>query len=207
MRFLRILWLLFLILSAVVQAQQKFTVKAVTGKDWKSQYYLVDDKGKTVKKLDTARYTMCLSGFRPGYFAVFGIKGVKGWAAIDINEKILFKVYNTSFGEPSPDELREGKIRIVDASGKIGFANYLGKVVIKPQFEIASSFHKGKALIGRKCKMVPWDKHPDEKSACHHYDIVCKEQGYINSEGKVELIGNFTYEQMKKRIKWKSEYE
>ncbi|WP_207420244.1 WG repeat-containing protein [Desertivirga brevis] len=204
MRFRRIVWLLLLVFPLCVQGQRKFTVKSVAAKGWTRQYYLVDDKGKTVRKLDTARFKMFLSGFRPGYFAVFSIKGVKGWSAIDINEKILFKVYNTSSGELSPDELREGKIRIVDASGKIGFANSLGKVVIKPQFEIASSFYKGKAMIGQKCKNVPWDKHEDESSAFHHYSIVCQEQGYINSEGKVVLIGNFTYEQIKKRIKWKS---
>ncbi|MBP6386568.1 MAG: WG repeat-containing protein [Pseudarcicella sp.] len=101
------------------------------------------------------------------------MKGESGWCAIDINEQILFEVYNSSFGEFSPDELIENKIRIVDENNKIGFADSNGKIIIKPQFEIVTSFHKGKAIIGVSCDTIPWDEHAKEED-CEHYSIVCK---------------------------------
>jgi hypothetical protein len=199
--------LLLLGILSVSHAQQKFMVKSVEGKNWKSQYYLVDAKGNTVKKLDSTRYDMCFSNFdKAGYFAIFGIRGEKGWAAVDINERILFKLYNTSIGEPSPDEIKEGKIRIVDGAGKIGFANYLGNIIIKPQFEIATAFHHGKAIIGESCKKVPWGKHEEENSD-PHYSIICQKHGYINKNGEVQLLGSFSYEDVKKRLNWKDSQE
>ncbi|MEO8254351.1 MAG: WG repeat-containing protein, partial [Flavobacterium sp.] len=149
----------------------------------------------------------CLRGFdEDSYkgFAVFGIKGENDWFAIDSNEKKLFKVYNTSFGEPSPDKLIENKIRIVDDNGKIGFADSNGKIIIKPQFEIVTSFHKGKAIIGETCTKIPWNQHATEVD-CHHYTIECKKQGYIDQNGTILEIGNFTFEEIQKKIKWKSE--
>ncbi len=58
-----------------------------------------------------------------GNFAIVSMRGLSGWAAIDANENVLFNVYNTSLGEPSPDYLIDGKIRIVDKDNLIGFAN------------------------------------------------------------------------------------
>jgi hypothetical protein len=54
----------------------------------------------------------------------------KGWWAIDFNENVLFQVYNTTDGEPSPDELNFDRIRIVNEKGKIGFADGKGKIVV-----------------------------------------------------------------------------
>lgn len=196
--------ILLLLIANVLNAQQKFTVRATEGDTWPSQYYLVDERGNTLKALDSTKYFVCFSENTPGYFAVFGIKGEKGWVAIDINERILFKVYNTSFGEPSPDEITENRIRIVDDAGRIGFADHLGNIVIKPHYEIATAFHKGKAIIGEVCKKVPWDEHEDENSGCHHYSIVCQKHGYINADGKLQLFGDFTFEDIQKKIRWKS---
>ena len=174
-----------------------------TGKQ-KFKYAFLNQKGDTITRLDTAKYYICFSDTIQ-YFAIVGIKKKKGWWAIDKNEKPLFEVLNLSLGEPSPDELREGMIRIINHAGKIGFANYKGEIVIKPQFEAVSSFHKGKAIIGSKCHMVLWcckGKNDDK-----HYTMVCKNAGYINKKGQILKIGKYTFQQIQKQIGWKSEYE
>lgn len=184
--------------------QTSFKIKEVATKDWKSIYCMVDEAGKTIKVLDTAKYIISFNDESYRYFAVFGIKGEKEWCAIDSNEKILFKVYNTSFGEPSPDEIIDNKIRIVDKNNKIGFADYKGNIIIKPQFEVATSFYEGKAIIGKKCDKVPWEL-PEEQnhSDCHHYSMVCKKHGFINNKGEIIELGNYTFEEIQKKIDWK----
>ena len=93
-------------------------------------------------------------------------------------------------------------IRIVDDNGKIGFANYRGEIVIKPQFEAASSFYKSKAIIGRQCQQVLWCcKGVNEDK---HYITDCKQSGYINLKGRVLKIGSYNFEQIQKEIGWKS---
>lgn len=167
-------------------------------------YVFTNQKGDTVTRLDTARYTDCFSDTIQ-YFAVVGMRNKQGWWAIDKNEKLLFRVFNTSSGEPSPDELREEMIRIVDDSGKIGFASYTGAIVIPPQFEAASSFYHGKAIIGRQCRQVLWCCEGED--ADKHYATECKQAGYINRKGQIQKIGNWTFEQIQKEIGWKSEYD
>ena len=56
----------------------------------------------------------------------------------------------------------------VDENNKIGFADHKGKIIIKPQFEIATTFHKGKAIIGKGCEKIPWDEHAKEED-CQHF--------------------------------------
>lgn len=196
--FLFILMLFF----SCVSGQEKFKIKVEETSNWRSNYYIVNEKGETIKKLDSAKFSFLFSGRNYQHFAIFGIEGESGWCAIDINEKILFKVYNTSFGEPSPDGLVENKIRIVDENDKIGFADSTGKIIIKPQFEIATTFHKGKAIIGENCEKIPWNKHAKEQD-CHHYSIVCKKHGYINEKGEVVQISDVSFEVIQKKIKWK----
>lgn len=185
-----------------VFGQEKFRVKEVETVNWKSIYYIVNEKGESVKELDSTKYMFSMNADDYQYFGVFQIKGEKGWTAIDSNENILFKVYNTSFGEPSPDGIIENKIRIVDENDKIGFADYKGKIIIKPQFEIATSFHKSKAIIGQSCDKIPWGNHDDE-NGCHHYSIVCDKHGYIDKNGRIIQLGDFTFEEIQKKIKWK----
>ncbi len=197
------IWCLFLVISILpvrILAQKKFTVKTVLANNH-YEYYFVDEKGKTIRKLDSTKYYMYLSNKHSGYFAIFHVKGEKEWCAIDINLKILFKVYNTSFGEPSPDELIENKIRIVDENQKIGFANYLGKIIIKPQFEAVSAYQNNKAIIGASCKKIPWNSHIEDSDP--HYFLKCDKNGYIDANGKIILYNNFTVEQVMKKIKWK----
>ncbi|WP_268849039.1 WG repeat-containing protein [Flavobacterium aestivum] len=196
---------LFVVLLSIysnVFGQEKFRIKEVETGNGKTIYYMVNEKGKSIKELDSTKYTISMNADDYLYFAIFHIKGEKGWSAIDSNENVLFEVYNTSFGEPSPDEIIEKKIRIVDENDKIGFADYKGKIIIKPQFEIASSFHKGKAIIGQSCDKIPWDKHVDE-NGCHHYSVVCDKQGYIDESGRIILLGDYTFEEIQKKIHWK----
>jgi len=191
-----------LFFSHFALGQTKFKVEVKETDTWRSIYSLVDEQGKVIRQLDTSMYYVSFNNDQFGYFGVFGKKGSPGWTAIDANENVLFKVYNTSFGEPSPDELIENKIRIVDENEKIGFANNKGEIIIKPRFEIATSFHNGKAIIGETCKKIPWDEHAKE-SDCHHYSIECKTHGYINEKGIVIKQGDYSFEQIMKEIDWK----
>ena len=199
-----LIMILFCILTA--EAQTKFKIVENETDTGKSIYSLVDKNNKTIKVLDSANYFMVWSGFDYSNFAVVGKKDSKGhgWPAIDANENILFYVYNTSDGEPSPDYLIENKIRIIDENEKIGFANEMGKIIIKPQFEIVTSFHNGYAIIAEKCKKVPWGNH-EHDDGCNHYSIECERHGYIDEKGKIIKLGNFTFEQIMEEIKWKPE--
>ncbi len=170
----------------------------------KYAYFFTNEKGDTVTRLDAAKYYVSFSDTIQ-YFAIVGIKNKKGWWAIDRKETPLFQVFNTSSGEPSPDQLREGMIRIVDEYGKIGFANNKGVILIKPQFEAASSFYKGKAIVGRQCQQILWCcKGVNEDK---HYIIDCKLNGYIDNKGQVQKIGIYTFEQIQEEIGWKSDHD
>lgn len=201
---------LLLLFIGITYGQKKFKVVVKETGSWQEIFSLVDENGKLIRQLDTAKYFVCFNSDKYVHFAIFGMRaGVKdgsGWSAIDADEKVLFKIYNTSFGEPSPDYLVENKIRIVDNNNLIGYADNKGKVIIKPQFEAATSFHKGKAIIGQTCKNVPWDEHAKETD-CHHYSIVCEKYGYINEKGVIVKIGEYSFEQIVNEIKWKAPYE
>jgi len=75
-------------------------------------YFLLDKKGDTVLNLDPKKYFVCFSD-TVGNFLVVAPRDRKGWWAIDLKENFLFQVYNTSPGEPSPDELIEGKLELL----------------------------------------------------------------------------------------------
>lgn len=196
------LTLLSVFIFNIITAQTKFKVVGTETENWRNIYSLVDEYGKALKVLDTAKYYISMNDDTLGYFAVFGKKNSPGWSAIDVNENILFQVFNTSFGEPSPDYLVENKIRIIDNEDKIWFANEKGEIIIEPQFEIATSFYNGKAIIGKKCKKIPWGNHEDE-NGCHHYSITCEYQGYIDEKGTILKLGNYTFDEIKEEIDWK----
>ena len=199
--------LIFITFFSCGDTQEKFTIKSKLSKDF-SVFQVLDEKGNLIKELDTSKYIICFDENKLGYFSIFAIKNKRGWIAIDSQEKQLFEVYNTSIGEPSPDYLIDGKIRIVDEDGKIGFADDKGKVIIKPQFEEASSFYKGKAIIGKTCEKVPWNIQEEfNHSDCQHYSIECKEYGYIDEKGKIMFMGNYTFEEIAEKINWKSQYQ
>lgn len=197
---------LFLLFCNLGYGQKKFKVEVKDTGTWRDIYCLIDEQGNLIRQLDTSKYYVSFNNDQYAYFAIFGKKGSSGWTAIDANENELFKVYNTSFGEPSPDYLIENMIRIIDENEKIGFANIKGEIIIRPQFEIATSFHNGKAIIGKTCKKVPWNDHPNE-TGCNHYSIACKKHGYINATGVTLKIGDYSFEQIKKEINWEMQDE
>lgn len=191
----------FLLLKTACFSQTKFQI--VTQNDDYETYYVADGKGEIIKQLDTI-YHLAFQSETMGYFHVFAIEGQKGWCAIDFNEKILFHVYNTENGTPSPDEIVNDRIRIVE-NDLVGFANEKGEIVIKPQFEIASGFNNGHAIIAKKCSLVPWDLEEHLAGTCEHYSTVCEQHGYIDLTGKIIKFGDFTFEEMAKKAGWKNE--
>ena len=201
--------LIFIIISFVflsnLNAQNKFKVEQKETETWRSLYSINDEKENLIKQLDSSKYLVSFNDNNLRYFAIFLIKGRRGWSAIDSNEKILFEVYNQG-NEINPDYLVENKIRIVDENQKIGFANEKGQIIIKPQFEIVTSFHNGKAIIGQSCDKIPWDAHEKEDD-CHHYSIVCKKYGYINELGGIVESGYSTFEEIQNKLNWKSPEE
>lgn len=184
--------------------QSKFKVKIEETDTWKKKYSLIDEEGKTIKKLDSSKYKLFFYENSYKYFTVFGIKGLTGFQAINENEEILFEIYNTYKYEISPDVLRENKIRIIDRNRKIGFANHKGKIIIEPQFENVSSFHNNKAIISKQCKEIHLNNEKKHDGIeCHHSITKCQEHGYINELGEIIKIGNYTFKEIAEEINWK----
>ena len=182
---------------------EKFFVKN-TVVNGKSFYFVVDYKNDTVLKLDPAKYFVCFDDTIEHYLVVASRKR-GGWWAIDLKENFLFQVYNTSPGEPSPDKISYDRIRIIDDDGKIGFADGKGNIVIKPQFEQVTAFYKDYAIIGEKCKKIPWDTiHKDLE--CDHYSIVCSKNGYIDKSGNIIEIVDLTFEQLKEKLNFPKKF-
>lgn len=192
---------LFIFGFSMISAQKKFQI-IYQNNDY-STSYIADKNKKVIKKLDDSY----ILNYRPetlGYFSIFAMREDSGWVAVDIDGNKLFKVLNTEVGTPSPDDIVENRIRIVDEQERIGFADEKGKIIIQPQFEMVTTFHNGKAIIGEKCKQVPWDMHPGEND-CKHYSVECEKYGYINSKGKVIELGTHTFDEIVKKINWKLE--
>jgi hypothetical protein len=63
----------FLILN-LVNARTKFKVEGKETKTWISIYSLIDESGKTLKVLDSAKYYSSINSNDYGFFSVFGKK-------------------------------------------------------------------------------------------------------------------------------------
>lgn len=164
---------------------------------------LVNQDGETIRTLDTTKYfSIDLNNNDYGHFAIFQLNDRQGFYAINSNEEILFKVFNTTMGEINPDYPVENKIRIIDESGRIGFANQEGEIVIEPQFEMVTAFFQNKAIIGEGCKVVLLNT-PEEESGDYHYSTNCSRYGYINENGKILEIGAYSFEEIMDKIQWK----
>jgi hypothetical protein len=197
---------LFLLLTvSVTYGQKKFKVVVKETGGWQELFSLVDEKGKLIRKLDPDKYFMCFNPDEYVYFAIFGLRAGfddgPGWTAINADEKVLFNVFNASYGEPSPDYLFENKIRIVDNKNLIGYADLKGQIIIKPQFEFATTFHKGKAIVGENCKRETLDAQANETD-CNHSSIICEKYGYINEKGTIIKIGAYSFDQIMNEIRW-----
>lgn len=192
----------FIFFSYIVFSQEKFKIVSTESNDSIGHFYLQKKNDKKKKKLNMDLYLFSPFDSKYRHFAVLIRKDWEGWSAIDFDENKLFTVYNLAHGEPIPDKLVENKIRIVD-NNKIGFANNFGKIIIQPQFEMVSHFHKGKAIIAEDCSKIPWDSE-SHKGACEHYSIECKKHGYINNKGEIIKLGDYSFDEIQKEIKWKS---
>jgi len=79
------------------------------------------------------------------------------WLGIDRQERVLFHPFIFDNG---PDYPAEGLLRIVNATGLIGYADMAtGRVVLPPQFEAAFPFEHGRARVGRGCRLVVEGEH------------------------------------------------
>ena len=119
---------------------------SVTGK-----YGYADFKGDTIIPL--GKYDACYTE-KFDKFAIVSLSK-RGIVGIDRNENILFNVYVFDNG---PDYPRDGLFRIVK-NNKIGYADLLGNIVIKPQYDCAYPFKNGKAKVGFGCKTANIDEH------------------------------------------------
>jgi hypothetical protein len=193
---------LILMLACNINKPETFKVEIRDTGSWLMIFDLVNRDGKTIRTLDTTKYfSIDLNNNDYGHFAIFQLNDRQGFYAINSNEEILFKVLNTSIGEPNPDYLVENKIRIINESGRVGFANHEGEIVIEPQFEMVTAFFENKAIIGEGCKNVLMHTE-EEEIGCTHYLIQCSRYGYINEKGKIMEIGENSFEEIMDKIQW-----
>lgn len=79
---------------------------------------------------------------------------------IDRNANELYEVFRYDNG---PDPLQDGLFRIIDHR-KIGYANHLGKIIIKPKFDCAYPFNDGFAKVSENCIIDQEGEHSIWKS-------------------------------------------
>lgn len=79
----------------------------------------------------------------------------KGFLAFDKAWNLLFEIFPFDNG---PDYPSEGYFRIV-ADGKIGYADEMGNIRIKPQFNAALPFRNGMAAICTSCSLIREGEH------------------------------------------------
>lgn len=79
----------------------------------------------------------------------------KGFLAFDTAGAILFEIFSFDNG---PDYPSEGYFRIVE-DGKIGYADEMGNIRIKPQFKAALPFQNGMAAVCTSCSLIREGEH------------------------------------------------
>lgn len=101
------------------------------------------------------------------------LKPGAGWVAIDRHERVLYHLFMYDNG---PDDPAEGVRRIVDAAGRIGFADSAsGRVVLAPQYVAAFPFAHGRARVGSRCQVLRDGEH---------WLWSCAEWHYIDHQGR-----------------------
>lgn len=75
--------------------------------------------------------------------------------AIDRDEQVLFEPFPFDNG---PDYANDEYYRILGDNKKIGYADTLGNIKIKPQFGCAFPFENGRAKVSNNCKTVAVDQ-------------------------------------------------
>mgnify|MGYP003116964920 CR=1 FL=1 len=183
-------------ISTLAQKVYKYEIVDI-GEKGEYVYVILNQDRDTVKKLNPDNYIVTL---QPKFneFAIFSIKGKKGWSAIDLQENYLFQVYNRLPNESFPDYLIEDRIRIVGENGLIGFADSSGKIIIEPKFESVSEFNNGFAIFESDCEKV----HNNQEGEHSAYTLECEKVGYIDKDGKILSLENISFEKLKRRINW-----
>ena len=102
----------------------------------------------------------------------------KGFIAFDRKRNALFEVFPFDNG---PDYPSEGVFRILE-NGKIGYADEMGNVVIKPQFEAALPFSDGMAAFCLGCS---------NEAAGEHKIWTGGKWGFINHTGRVTVPAKY----------------
>lgn len=103
-----------------------------------------------------------------------------------------YKIFQFDNGD---DYIREGLRRIFDSSGKIGYADDKGKVVITPRFAFAFPFEDGVAKVTDKGYSVSEGEHyrwvsPDWYFIDHSGNEVGRERRYAQIEQRLETFVN-----------------
>ena len=74
-------------------------------------------------------------------------------------------------------------------------------MIIKPQFELVTSFHNGKAIISAGCKTEHSNDVKNHEICCHNNITKCTKYGYINENGTILKIGDYTFREISQEIK------
>ncbi len=127
-----------------------------------------DSAGKVVIP---ARYEMAQEFTPDGLAAVVDDQG---WAYIDARGRVVIRPLAVDNG---PDEFSENVARFRE-SGKVGFFDRRGKVVIAPRFAFAQAFSEGRAAVCDGCV---------EQKEGEHTSLGGGRWGYIDREGKVVI--------------------
>jgi hypothetical protein len=127
-----------------------FLVKITSETDGENYGY-VNQNG--VEIVPIGKYQYCFNDTITTFGAVITQDNV--CMAIDKNGKELYEIY---FYDNGPDYIMDNRFRIVE-NGKIGYANELGEIVIKPQFQCAEPFENGKARVTNDCKLIKDGEH------------------------------------------------
>jgi hypothetical protein len=102
----------------------------------------------------------------------------QGFLALDRDDKVLFTIFPFDNG---PDYPSEGLFRIIE-NNKIGFANELGEIVIKPRFSAALPFHGGLAAYCDSCIVVTMGEHKSWQNG---------KWGFINTLGEIVIPAQY----------------
>lgn len=131
---------------------------AAKGAEFLKPICYLNEQGDTI--VPYGKYEYC--GFDS--IAPIGIVAEPHYGIVMINNKgeKLFKVM--TIDNFQADDVHEGLYRILDDEGKIGYADTLGNVVIKPQFQCALPFEGGSARVAYHGKKNDMDEHGEWES-------------------------------------------
>lgn len=159
---------------------------AAKGSEFLKPVCYLNEQGDTI--VPYGKYEYC------GYdsIAPIGIVSEPRGGIVMINNKgeKLFKVM--TIDNLQADYVSEGLYRILDEEGKIGYADTLGNVVIKPQFQCAWPFEGGHARVAYHGKKISEDEHSEWESDEWFY-VDKKGQVVEVKEGKGQCITGIEY--------------